>query len=140
MNRNVLSFKVGQYDHLSKLIIDPDIVWGTYYGDDYADDHAKKIIVDPEGNLLVTGETATTSNFTTTGAFQTTYGGGLYDAFIMKWSAAGNRYWVTYYGGNDRDCSFSVYADAGSNVYGAGIQKVTTYLFRMLTSQLMVAW
>ena len=123
LNSNVLSFKVGHYDRLSALIIDPDIVWGTYYGDDFADDHAKKIIVDPEGNLLVTGETASTSNFTTTGAFQTTYGGGMYDAFVMKWNPSGSRYWVTYYGGNDRDCSFSVYADAGSNVYCAGDTK-----------------
>ncbi len=123
LNNKVISIKVGPYDHHTTLIIDPDIVWGTYYGDDLADDHAKKIIVDPEGNLLVTGETATTSNFTTTGAFQTTYAGGLYDAFIMKWSASGTRYWVTYYGGNDRDCSFSVYADAGSNVYCAGDTK-----------------
>lgn len=120
LNGNELSFQIKDYDRNNTLIIDPDIVWGTYYGDDFADDNAKEIEIDAEGNILVTGETATTANFTTEGAFQTTFGTGKFDAFIMKWSPEGNRIWVTYYGGNDRECGFGLKTDQQSNVYCTG--------------------
>lgn len=120
LKANELSFQTGNYDCKRILIIDPDIVWGTYYGDDFSDDNAKEIETDAEGNILVTGETASTANFTTEGAFQTTFGAGKYDAFIMKWSPDGNRIWVTYYGGNDRECGFGLKTDDESNVYCTG--------------------
>jgi hypothetical protein len=40
--------------------------------------------VDSSGNAYVTGITQSTNFPTTTGAFQTTYGGGAYDAFVAK--------------------------------------------------------
>ncbi len=120
VNGNILSFKVGSYDPQATLVIDPDIVWGTYYGTNSAEDKSKAVVVDPEGNLVLTGQTASKIKFATTGAYQTTFQGDPYDAFIMKWGPSGNRIWVTYYGGNDQDLGFSIHIDANLNIYCAG--------------------
>lgn len=117
---NQLSFDVKETDPTRTLIIDPDIVWSTYYGDDFSDDNAKEITLDAEGNILVAGETATKTSFTTEGVFQTLYAGGKYDAFVMKWSPKGERLWVTYYGGNDRDCAFGLQSDDSLSIYCTG--------------------
>ena len=44
----------------------------------------------------------------TTGAHQTTYGGGNYDAFLVKFNSSGVRQWGTYYGGTGDDMAIPV--------------------------------
>jgi hypothetical protein len=48
------------------------------------DDQGYRVAVDPFGAVYVAGVTASTALATTAGAFQTTYQGGTYDAFVAK--------------------------------------------------------
>gem|GEM_PF-464151 len=57
--------------------------WGTYYGGS-SDEGGNAIVVDLYGNCIITGATSSTNQISTTGAHQTSYGGGTYDAFIAK--------------------------------------------------------
>lgn len=48
--------------------------------------------MDASGNAYLTGTTNSTNLPTTPGAFQTTYGGGTYDAFVTKIGTPGTRH------------------------------------------------
>ena len=62
------------------------------------------IRVDAEGNAFVVGETRSINFPVTPGAFQTTYGGGLNDLFVIKVNAAGTALmYATYLGGSGSD-------------------------------------
>ena len=77
-----ISFDLGDYDHTQPLIIDPPLVWATYYGAGNADG-PNDITVDNAGNVYITGYTNST-NFpclahiapaTGTSYFDNTFGG-----------------------------------------------------------------
>jgi gliding motility-associated-like protein len=98
-----------------------NLLWATYYGGN-EDDSAYSIAIDNSGNVFVAGITLST-NFPIQNAgtfFQWTYGGGLYDAFILKFDNAGNLLWATYYGGSDDDYGFSIATDNSGNVFVTG--------------------
>ena len=56
--------------------------WATYYGND----NPEGISVDVFGNIYITGYTASTKGISTSGAYQTSYAGGYFDAFLAKFS------------------------------------------------------
>jgi hypothetical protein len=91
---------VANWDRRRELVINPVLVYSTYLGGS-ANDYGRGIATDASGAPYVTGYTA--ANFpTTTGAFQTTYGGGTYDAFVTKLSvpSAGPAALITVAGGS----------------------------------------
>ena len=60
---------------------------------------------------------------TTSGAYQTTYGGGsrvLGDAFLSKFTTSGSLSWSTYLGGSNGDRGNGVTTDGSGNVYVTG--------------------
>src|SRR5688572_25213174 len=72
-------------------------IWATYYGDT-VNEEGVTVVVDDSGNVYMAGKTAS-PNGIAAGGFQTNYGGGAYDAFIVKFDSSGQRQWATYYGG-----------------------------------------
>src|SRR5882672_1919491 len=64
--------------------------YSTYVGGTTGDDAGRGIAVDATGNAYVTGFTASTDFPTTPGAFQTAFGGGGLDAFVVKLNPAGS--------------------------------------------------
>jgi hypothetical protein len=82
-----LGFQLGAYDQSRPLIIDPVLAYSTYLGGS-GFDQGYAIAVDSLGNAYVTGQTAAIDFPTTSGAFQTEYGGG--DAFIAKLNPSGS--------------------------------------------------
>jgi len=120
---HVLSYQIAGYS--GPLTIDPTLMWGTYYGGPVWE-QAFKMTTDHSGNIYQTGETTSTSNIATTGAFQVTYGGGVSggyesgDAFLAKFSSSGTLLWATYYGGTQNDWGMDVATDTFGNVYMAG--------------------
>ena len=118
LHNNTVGFNLQGWNNLSTAIIDPQIVWGTYYGGT-SDDYGYGIAVDGSGNVLVTGETGSTSGMATTGAHQTTNGGGG-DAFVVKFDSSGVRQWGTYYGGTSTDYGEGIVIDGSGNVYVTG--------------------
>ncbi len=120
LKENVLSYEVGNYE--GTLVIDPTLIWATYYGG-IATDNAKSVTTDAMGSVYITGYTNSVSNIATTGAYQTTHGGGAWDAFIAKFNNSGAIQWATYYGGTEDDDSRSITVDTANNVYITGYTK-----------------
>ncbi|MGE0567066.1 MAG: T9SS type A sorting domain-containing protein [Bacteroidia bacterium] len=96
--------------------------WGTYYGGSSAD-VANSCCVDNNGDVYICGNSVSgsASSMTTTGAHQTAYGGGTYDAFLAKFNNNnGARIWGTLYGGSGLDIGSLCCTDASNNIYLCG--------------------
>ncbi len=93
-------------------------IWATYYGGNN-DDTPGALSTDNNNNIYLGGNTLSTSSIASNG-FQNSYGGGSYDAFLVKFTTAGNRVWSTYYGGSGRDEAYSCTVDINGNVYLSG--------------------
>lgn len=96
LNNNTLSFETEAYN--GKLTIDPKLQWGTYYGSpDFT--FGLNVTADTFGNVFLCGTTKSiTAIASTVGVFQTTYAGGLYDGYFVKFNPDGTRAWATYFG------------------------------------------
>ncbi|MFC2114614.1 SBBP repeat-containing protein, partial [Bacteroidota bacterium] len=113
----------GSYDgFLAKFSSSGSRVWGTYYGG-AGSDVFSKLTLTSNGDLILTGYIDTTSSVAglpTTGAFQTTYGGGTQDGIIAKFNTSGTRLWCSYFGGELQDLIFNNVVDANGNIFIAG--------------------
>ncbi len=101
-------------------------IWGTYYGGgiDSALTIGSSVATDAAGNVYLAGSTANPDSIAWGGYKDTLAGGiGIQNAFLVKFTANGNRLWATYYGGTINTVGNSVATDAAGNVYLAG----TTY-------------
>lgn len=94
--------------------------WGSYYGGALNYESGKSCAVDNSGNVYLAGNT-TGGTGIASGGHQNTYGGGMYDAYLVKFTANGVRQWGTFYGGNDYDTGQSCAVDGGGTVYLAGV-------------------
>jgi hypothetical protein len=91
----------------------------TYLGGSGIDGGAS-IAIDSSGNAYVTGWTASSNFPTTSGAFQTIYGGGQ-DAFVTKLNAGGSALlYSAYLGGSDIDFGSGIAVDTLGNAYVTG--------------------
>ncbi len=115
---NVISFQLGDYEEREVLVIDPSLVWATYYGGSGSDGSAS-CAVDNQGNVYLAGSMASTNNIASNG-HQNVYGGGQHDAFLVKFNSNGVRQWATYYGGIGYDFAYSCTVDLQGNIYLAG--------------------
>ncbi len=102
------------------------LVYSTYLGGS-GEDQSRGIAIDSTGSAYVTG--LTTGNFpTTSGAFQTIYGGGIRDAFVTKLNPAGSALiYSTYMGGSGDDVGFGISVDTLANAYVAGFTTSTNF-------------
>ena len=114
---NRLSFEVGEYDACQALVIDPTLLWATYYGGTGSDD-AKSCKIDANGDVYVAGRTASFTNISA-GGHQIPYSGNI-DAFLVKFNSSGVRQWATYYGGSGLEYDNTCEIDANGNVYLSG--------------------
>jgi hypothetical protein len=98
-------FEVAEYDRSRELVIDPQILYATYYGGSGLD-LGNDIAVDGSGNAYITGDTQS-AGLSLKGAFDGTLGGSS-DAFVVKLNPTGTDIiYATYLGG-----SFSESAEA----------------------------
>ena len=89
---------------------------------------AAGIAVDTSGNAYVTGYTCSSDFPTTAGAFQTTFGGGLTDAFVTELNPTGSGLvYSTYLGGSGYDDGFGIAVDASGNAYVTGFTDSTDF-------------
>lgn len=120
------------YDRSAALIIDPTVVFSTFTGSSY-DNWGYTATYDAQGNFYAGGLTSNaqggTGYPTSTGAIQTSFGGGSTssgnaypsDIAIMKFNSAGNAMiYSTYLGGSDNEQPHSLIVDASGNLYIAG--------------------
>jgi len=99
----------------------PSLVWSSYLGGSHSD-FGFDVAVDGGGNVYVVGITDST-DFPTPNGFDTTFGGGIYDAFVTKVDASGSSLvWSSYLGGSDWERLYlhGVAVDGCANVYVVG--------------------
>lgn len=114
---DLLTFEVAAYDRSRTLRIDPERVWGTYYGGS-DEEWAYGLARDDDGNIYMGGATASVNDIATPGAQDESFG-GTYDALLVKFTPAGDRVWGTYFGGDSSD-AFGACAIRGNALYAAG--------------------
>ena len=121
-------FEVGAYDAARPLVIDPVLSYSTYLGGSGSFESGIGIAVDSAGSAYVTGDTNSTNFPTTSGAFQTTFGGGFSDAFVTKLNPAGSALvYSTYLGGSADDRGHGIAVDSAGNAYVTGVTASTNF-------------
>ncbi|MGD0445549.1 MAG: SBBP repeat-containing protein [Edaphobacter sp.] len=115
--KNVVSFTLGEYDHTKPLVIDPVLVYSTYFFAGVA--LAGPIAVDSSGNAYVTGS-AGGGLSVTTGAFQKS-NEGIANVFVTKINPTGTALvYSTYLGGTVQDTGTGIAVDSSGNAYVTG--------------------
>ena len=93
--------------------------YSTFLGGSGAD-QGRGIAVDSSGDAYVTGITQS-SDFHVQNASQSTYGGGVQDAFVTALNPSGSALlYSTYLGGNQADGAAGIAIDGSKNVYITG--------------------
>jgi hypothetical protein len=117
---NLIGFRVARYDETRPLIIDPVLVYSTYFGGTSQDNGDGGIAVDSSGNVYVSGLTDSSDFPTTSGAYQTNFR-GFRDIFVTKLNPTGSAVvYSTYLGGSGGEDGGNVAVDSAGNLYVAG--------------------
>ncbi len=103
------------------------LVYSTYLGGGFNLDAGSAIALDASGNAFVVG--GTNGGFPTTGgAFDTSFNGGSFDAFVTKVNTTGSALvYSTYLGGSGEDYAFGVAVDGSGNAYVTGYISSTNF-------------
>jgi len=123
-----LEVNVGDYNKTETLVIDPKLTWATFYGGSNHDG-TLAIQTDDNGNIFIAGYSFST-NFPVYHPGGTAYQGkdsADVDAAFFKFDNIGKPVWVTYYGGNKPDRSYSMCLDANGNMFATGFAESTDF-------------
>jgi hypothetical protein len=104
-----------------------DLKFSTYFGGN-SFDAIRDVCVDHQGNIIIVGGTSSTNFPTTPGVYSRTLqtGGatlgklGVCDAFVSKFTPAGQLIWSTYLGGPNYDRAYAVEVDNQDHIFVAG--------------------
>jgi len=123
LDKNLLTFEVGDYDKNQTLVIDPlTRAFSTYYGGTGLE-QANDLGLDGQNNINIGGTTSSINFPVSAGASDITYNGDPSDAFVVKLDNNGNRLWATYYGGSGEDRGNGLAAASNGNVVITGDTK-----------------
>ena len=98
------------------------LVYSTYIGGS-GDDEGREIAIDTSGNAYIIGSTrdGTTDYPTTSGAYDMTYNGGLYDVFVTRMNPTGSLLvYSTFIGGSNSDWGIGIAIDTSGTAYITG--------------------
>jgi uncharacterized protein YfiM (DUF2279 family) len=120
-------FAVGDgYDRSQPLVIDPAIDFSTFVGGT-GSDAGRGIDVDGQGNLYITGQTASANYPTTTGVFDRGYNNNT-DVFVTKLDSSGSTIvYSTFIGGSAFDSGNGIAVDKAGAAYVAGFSGSLNY-------------
>ena len=119
-----VAIAVGPHDVTRPLIVDPAMVFSTYFGG-AGNDAARGIGTDSAGNVYIAGYTTSMNLPVSASSFQPAYGGNTADyatgdAFVAKFSPTGALLYVTYLGGSADDIATALAVDSAGNAYITG--------------------
>lgn len=126
--RHTVGFKVGAYDRSTELVIDPVLVYSTFFGG-VGEDYVYDLTLDSFGNAYIAGGSDGSAFLATPGAYDTSTNGGpaigtdfysserTREAFVSKISGNGNTVlWTTFLGGSSIDTAFGIEVDSSGVV------------------------
>lgn len=120
----------GQNDaFIGKITPNGQLLWLSYFGST-GSDIGYELACDTTGNLVLGGTSTSNILYTTPSSFQMTMAGNT-DAFIARFSSAGQLKWCTFYGGNGSEDIHALTTDVYGNIIGSG----GTFSFNLNTSQ-----
>lgn len=125
-----VALQVGKYDRNQELVIDPVVVFSTFFGGNSDDAGDTVITTDVNGNVFLVGTTSSTNLTTTAGAYDRTCGAdgqctGGEDVYVAKFDPSGALLFSTYLGGSGDDESYW-YGNGGVVVDSTGIYVIAT--------------
>jgi len=128
--RDRFGFKVGPYDHNRELVIDPGLIFSTYVGGS-RNELARGLAVDSQGNVYIAGITSSI-DLPVKSALQSAFAGSTAhpftgDAFVAKFSPAGDVLYLTYLGGKGDDFASAIAVDSDGNAYITGSTNSTDF-------------
>ena len=135
LKNNIVRFDVKDYDPSSTLIIDPNLIFCSFSGS-VADNWGFTATYGPDGSMYGGGIVMGTGWPVSSGAYQTSFGGGSgsgcftgnIDIGIIKLSPDGTkRIYATYIGGNQQDVPQSLIVDPQGELIIAGRTTSTNY-------------
>jgi hypothetical protein len=119
---NRVGFEIGPYDRGKELVIDPNILYSTYFGGT-GSETSPSIAVNGDGFIYLAGSTTSTDLPVTANAVQATLNGSQ-NIFILKLdpttAGPGGVLYLTYLGGSGIDSSVGLAVDSGGTAYVAG--------------------
>ena len=103
-----------------------EILFSTYFGGAEVET-ANRVKIDLAGNLYVAGETQST-DFPTVSAFQTSFAGGAFDGYIVKFPPDGSSpIYSTYVGGTGAESVAGLAVDLAGNAFITGLTDSADY-------------
>jgi len=112
------SYNGGSYDgYIVKLSTVGAHLWSSYLGGT-GEEYGRDIAVDSGGNAYATGETESLG--WVSDGWNTIYGGGIDDGYVVKFDTTGVCQWSSYLGGAGEDQGYGIAVDLSGNVYATG--------------------
>jgi uncharacterized protein (TIGR03437 family) len=122
---NRVGFEIAAYDASLPLVIDPVLMFSTYFGGS-GYDQINAIATDASGNVYVAGSTSS-ADFPLASPFRGALASGT-DAFVSKLSADGSQLiYSTFLGGNDFDSAQALAVDASGVATVGGYTYATNF-------------
>ncbi len=102
--------------------------FSTYLGGSGDMDTGNRVLLDSDHNIYIGGYLNSPDFPTTSGAYQQSYQGGTFDAFVTKLNPTATEYiFSTYLGGNNEEYLYDITFDANRNVYITGSTKSSNF-------------
>ena len=114
----------GQDCFLSQFNSNGALLWSTYVGGSAADG-PWEVQSDSLGNIYLCGITRSTNGISSPSSFQPSYGGGGWNAFLVKFNSSGNRIWGTYFGASSSATTLSL---SNNSIFLAGYTSSTSQI------------
>lgn len=124
----IISFITGKYNSQYSLVIDPPtLVFSTFSGS-FSNNFGYTAAFDSKGHLY-SGSSAFGPDYpTSTGAYQTAFGGGNTDIAITKWALDGSSFiYSTFIGGDDDELPHSLFVSEYNEVFVLGTTGSSNY-------------
>ncbi len=110
----------GDWDgFVAKFSPSGDLLYSSFLGGS-AYEHVTSVNIDSGNNIVLTGTTASSDFPTTPNAYDSTFGGGVHDAFIMKIAPNGTLLYSSYFGGAGDDWIYGIQFDSNGNYMFSG--------------------
>jgi hypothetical protein len=121
-----VGFEIGSYDRSRELVIDPILVFASYFGGN-GSQTSPSVAVNGDGNIFLVGSTTTSAGFPVPGTLLT--GSVLPNIFVAQItpSASPVVVYLTFLGGSGSDTSVGLAIDGGGDAYIVGNTSSTDF-------------